>query len=413
MSSEEKGIHHAVVLQLAQVFSTCIECFGLIHPSKDYDRPQLLLLAQLGIQQARLLAWGDNVGITSTNNTRDPRLDEPETRQKVERALQSIIDRPAHVHRTTMMEKYGLKPPRKFTSLYQPALDTARLEVFRAKFEALNNERWEVRRGMSVTANHWSVLDAEKFKAFVQLVKDNVEELIKLMDNKAAVDRAVKSDIRALGWHPIFDRVRAATDTSKLRMIRDACKDDYPEYSKATEGALAYIDREWKDNYEEVREKGRAAAEGSEIPGAAARLAIQAAYQRDLSNAGGTSPQSPKKGDRRPSIFGFLRSKSWRRKSEDDIPRSHSADETARSQSVASTGSTGNEGLAGLAPMRSKSISVIPYHPKTTDGQPQTIPEDDPLSRFPTAESVGAQDAATFGPVASMVSRHDQWRTQY
>jgi hypothetical protein len=308
-----------------------------------------------------------------------------------------------------MMEKYGLKPPKRFTSLYQPALDTTRLEVFRSKFEALNNERWEVRRGMSVTANHWSVIDPEKFKTFVRLVKDNVDELIKLMDNGAAVDRAVKSDIRALGWHPIFDRVRAATDTSKLRMIRDACKDDYPEYSKATEGALAYIEREWKDNYEDVRDKGRAAAEGSEIPGAAARLAIQAAYMRDMANAGGTPPQSPNK-EKRPSIFGFLRSKSWRRKSEEIVPRAKSADETAmRSKSVAE-GSTG-EGMAPLGPMRSKSISVIPYRPATGENQPQTIPEDELLSRIETAKSV--EDTATVGPVASMVSRHDQMRSAY
>lgn len=407
MSSEDKDLRHAAVLQLAQLFSTCIECFGLIHPSKDYERPQLLLLAQLGIQQARLLAWGDNVGIASTDSSmRNPRLDEPETRLKIEKSLQSIVDRPAHVHRTTMMEKYGLKPPKKFTALYQPALDTTRLEVFRAKFEALNKERWEVRRGMSVTANHWLVIDPEKFKSFVQLVTENVDELIKLMDNSAAVDRSVKSDIRALGWHPIFDRVRAATDTSKLRMIRDACKDDYPEYSKVTEGALAYIEREWKDNYEEVREHGRSAAEGSEIPGAAARMAIQAAYKRSMAAAGGTSPQSPKK-EKRPSIFGFFRSKSFRRKSEEIVPRAKSADETAaRSQSISGTPS-GEDGIAPLAPMRSKSISVIPYHP-ARENQPQTIPEDDLLSRIETAKSV--QDATTVGPVESMVSRHDQWK---
>lgn len=410
MSVDDKELHHAAVLQLAQLFSTCIECFGLIHPSKDYERAQLLLLAQLGVQQARLLAWGDNVGITSTDSSiRNQRLDEPETRQNIEKSLQSIINRPAHIHRTTMMEKYGLKPPKRFTSLYQPALDTTRLEVFRAKFEALNNERWEVRRGMSVIANHWSVIDPEKFKSFVQLVIDNVDEVIRLMDNAAAVDRAVKSDIRALGWHPIFDRVRAATDTSKLRMIRDACKDDYPEYSKATEGALAYIEREWKDNYEDVRDKGRAVAEGSEIPGAAARLAIQAAYKRDLANAGGTPPQSPKK-EKRPSIFGFLRSKSWRRKSEEIVPRAKSADETTmRSQSVAE-GSSG-EDMAPLAPTRSKSISVIPYRPATGENQPQTIPEDELLSRIETAKS--AEDTVTVEPVASMVSRHDQMRSAY
>jgi len=402
MSTDAQDTHHAAVLQLAQIFSSCVECFGLIHPSKDHERSQLLLLAQLGIQQARLLAWGDNVGITATNNNRDSRLDESDMRSKVEKSLQSIIDRPAHIHRTTMMEKYGLKPPKRFTFLYQPALDTTRLE-------ALIKEKWELRRGMSVTANHWAVTDPEKFKTFVSLIKENVDELIRLFENEAAVDRSVKSDIRALGWHPIFDRVRAAMDTSKLRLIRDACKDEYPEYSGATEKALAYIEREWKDNYEEIREKGRAAAKGTEIPGATARYAIQAAYMRDLVLAGGNKPHSPDK-EKRPNIFGLFRTKSWGRKSDETVPRAKSADETAlRSQSVSDAPE--DDAFASLQPSRSKSISVIPYTSLRKDDQPQTIPEGDTLSRVDTENS--AQETTTIGPVTSLVSRHDQWRPNF
>ena len=404
MSSDVKEGDSKVVLQLAQLFSTCVECFGLIHPSKDYERAQLLPVAQLGIQQARLLAWGDSVGICTTNSTRDARLDDPDVRRKIEQALQSIIDRPAHVHRTSMMENYGLKPPKKFTFLYQPALDTARLEVFRAKFEILNNERWEVRRGMSVTANHWCVIDPEKFKNFVVVVKENVDDLINLMDNVAAVDRAVKSDIRALGWHPIFDRVKATSDTSKLRLIRDACKVDYPEYVQATEGALAYIEREWKDNYEEIREKGRQASEGSEIPGSTARFAMQAAYVQALHGSILTHPPSSKKEKGR-NIFGFLKTKSWRRNSEEIVPRAKSEDETAtRSQSIAV--GTSDDSFDVLEPTRSKSISVIPMRSGTSDNGPETIAEDDPLNRVETAKDV--QETATIEPVASMVSRHDQ-----
>ena len=385
MSSDVKERDSKAVLQLAQLFSTCVECFGLIHPSKDYERAQLLPVAQLGIQQARLLAWGDYVGICATNNTRDARLDDPDVRRRIERALQNIIDRPSNVHRTSMMEMYGLKPPRKFTTLYQPALDTARLEVFRAKFEILNKERWEIRRGMSVTASHWSVIDPEKFKNFVALVKENVDDLINLMDNVAAVDRAVKSDIRALGWHPIFDHVKAASDTSKLRLIRDACKVDYPEYAQATEGALAYIEREWKDNYEEIRERG------SEIPGSAARFAMQSAYAQALHDSVLAHPPSPKKEKGR-NIFGFLRTKSWRRNSEEMVPRAKSADATAmKPQSVAA--GTSDDGFTVQEHTRSKSISVIPMRSSTSDNGPETAAEDDPLSRVETAE--GVQETAT------------------
>jgi hypothetical protein len=229
---------------------------------------------------------------------------------------------------------------------------------------------------MSVTAHHWCVIDPEKFKNFVMVVKENVDDLINLMDNIAAVNRAIKIDIRALGWHPIFDRVKAEIDTSKLRLIRDVCKVDYPEYAQATEEALAYIEREWKDNYEEIREKGCQASEGSEIPGSAARLAMQAAYVQGLQGSISTHTPTPKKEKGR-NIFGFLRTKNWRRNSEEIVPRAKSADETAtRSQSVAE--GTSDDGFAVLQPTRSKSISVIPMGSGTSKNGPEVIAEDDP-----------------------------------
>jgi Prion-inhibition and propagation len=365
--SKENNI--SSIVHLAQTFSTCVECFGLIHPSKEWERAQLLLLCQLGIQQARLLAWGDNLGICETGSNRDARLDDPEKRPMIEKALQSIIDRPAHVHRVTQFEKYGLKPPKRFSTAYQPALDTTRLEVFREKFEMLNRERWEVRRGMSVTAHHWSIVDCEKFKTFIGLVRDNVDSLIQMMGNEANVDRAVKHDIRALGWHPIFDKVKAAGDMSKLRLIREACEKQYPEYAAVTEGALDYINREWKDSYQDAMEARTAGGvstfnRGSEIPGAAARLAQKAA-----------KAESPK-GERRPSLFNVLR-RSWRKSSKDESAgrslsasemspeqRSKSADDTAnRSMSVSTASGQGQMLSPPLTPERSKSISYIPMRP--------------------------------------------------
>jgi hypothetical protein len=41
------------VFSLATQFSTCVEAFNLIHPSKDHDHAQKVALAKLGLQQGR------------------------------------------------------------------------------------------------------------------------------------------------------------------------------------------------------------------------------------------------------------------------------------------------------------------------------------------------------------------------
>ena len=53
------------VLSLATQFSTCVEAFNLVHPHSDSNRGQKIALAKLGIQQGRLLIFGDVVGISS------------------------------------------------------------------------------------------------------------------------------------------------------------------------------------------------------------------------------------------------------------------------------------------------------------------------------------------------------------
>jgi hypothetical protein len=283
---------------------------------------------------------------------------------------------------------------------------------------------------MSVTANHWYVHDVEKFKAFIKLVRDNVDLLIKMMGNEENVDRAVKHDIRALGWHPIFEKLKASSDSAKLRLIREACKDDYPEYSAVTDGALAYIDREWIENIEDVRKGGGGSmnplTESPAIP--AIRL-----IEKD------TSPK-----ERRPSLFNVFK-KSWRKGSKDltaagrsgsiavppmDPQRSKSADDAGvRSMSVVAP--SGPTLSPPLTPERSKSIGHVPMRepeveediapkpvepvelvePVSPDKSVDMNEEDGgDLTQIPTATSV---DGVVINPVASMISRHDQWKPLY
>jgi hypothetical protein len=380
-------------------------------------------IAKLGIQQGRLIAWGDMVGITELGPSRDSRLEDTEIRTTIEQTLQEIIDRPADMDRASQFEKYGLKPPTKFISSYQPALDTARLESFREKLEILQEQRWEVRRGMSITISHWVIKNTDKFATFLSMIREKVDFLIGLMGVEDKVNRALVLDIKALGWHPIFDKGRAASDISKLRLIKWACETDYPTYAAATAHAMEYLDKEWKDSTQEAREARR----GSEIPGAAAKMAAE---ERRASTSQKPESSLPVLLAKRPGLFGMLKPKSWRKGSKSNI--SHLiAEEPEKGRSMSYVPPT-DLLTPPLSPERSKSVSVVPTaelqaasevpvtsEVPTTSEVPAAAPvepekpttDDELLSRVETALSLSEQK--NLEPIASMISRHDQWKSPY
>jgi len=396
-------------LSLARTFSACVECFGLIHPAQDWNREQHLLLTALGVQQGHLLIWGANIGITELNEGRDPRLDDPDLRAAVESALTTITHRPSHVTREEAFEKYGLKPPKKFTSAYQPALDVNRLESFRERYYDLQyHEHWEERRGMSIASMHWTVTNNEKFANFVKMCKENIDSLIALMGNGDHVSRAMKHDIRALGWHPVFDKSKASRDMSSLRLIRDACKDEYPDYSTTTEGALKYLEGEWAESYETMM----AQTQPSE-------------YGAPRSKSVGNAEMLKSK---RPGLFSRL-SHNFRKKSYQSDSRSAlqvPVDDAARSKSTSHAPPIPAvpDDLA-LAAVRSKSMSdAVGTRPDSGTSQKAM---DIPMTRIETATSQGSGGAGSMSrietakssagsvvfPIQSMISRHDQWKPNY
>lgn len=390
-------MEHPEALALAQLFSTCVECFGLIHPGKEWDQAQRIQIAKLGIQQGRLLAWGDMVGILDVSENRDKRLEDPEIRATIEKALGDIIDRPAHTDRETQFETFGLKPPKKFTRASQPALDVARIESFRERLEILQHQRWEVKRGMSITISHWMIEDVAKFKTFLALVKEKIDFLAGFMGVEQKVHTSLKYDIKALGWHPVFDKLKASSDMSKLRLIQQACDDDYPEYSVAAGVALEYLNKEYKDNYQELRE---GAVTSTEVPGAAQYMIAQsrqlaAAYEKK------NKPKSP-------TFLQRIRPKSWRKSSKDLGVKED--DTKGRSMSYAPV-STETPLTPPMTPERSKSIAV-PFSSEEHAAivSPDRKSEDNIMSRTQTAESVIGTTAA---PVTSMISRHDYWKSPW
>lgn len=232
----------------------------------------------MGIQQARLLIWGGILGITSppaitgitqaiplhpgnwnpepdkpTNfDTRDDRLDDPVMRKIIAIALSAIVEPIKQYSRAQIMSVYGLAHYDGATkpNSEQPALDENRLEAFREKHTLLREVAKTFpnmpKRKHEPPKQSWAIQDQNKFPALLKLIRENIDYLIQLMDVQARVDRAMKLDVRAMGWHPSDDIVRISRNTWKLSLMKEASETEYPEYSDAAQEALDNIMDQWK-----------------------------------------------------------------------------------------------------------------------------------------------------------------------
>lgn len=420
----------ANVFALANQFSSCVEVFNLIHPSKESDRDQRVALARLGIQQGRLLIFGDAIGISSPPATiakhmvpskpgatnpdpnlpinfgaRDDRLDDPEINEKVKAALNEISGRPSHLSREELMEMYGLKSPRRMGLLEYPPLDTNRLEAFREKYGLLNDlmrvtgSKAPRRRGTSMTTQQWAISNVDKFSDFLGLVRKEVDGLISLFGVKEQVDRGMRLDIRSMGWHPDSNRLLLKHDFEKLKLIREACFMDYPEYVEVAETALKYIMQESEEMGYSMR--------STSLPELRERSSTD--KRRD---SGAEEAEASDGKDKRPGILSFFRFKSWS-KSSNKVPRASKSSRTDGSQDRSmsldfSGGSSVEAGHNAVDPIRSKSMSAVAD--ETAHMEMGSHLENQPTYREHSIEIPKANPLEPVTTTNSLIERHDMYK---
>lgn len=375
------------VFSLATAFATCVEAFNQIHPHKDSDYAQKVALTKLGIQQGRLLIFGDAVGISAPPATiarhmvpshpgltnpdpslpinfgvRDARLDEEGVRRKVMQALEEIYGRPAHLSRDELMERYGLKQPKRFSTIEHPALDTNRLEAFREKHALLidlvrqTGIRATPKRQGSIATNHWTVKDVVRFDAFVATVRTEVDGLIALFGVKEQVDRGMRTDIKAMAWHPELQSAMVRQDWEKLKLIRESVADDYPEYVEVADKAIQYLVDELRDTKLQMYREAHGLQPST---GAATRKASNEGKPAVKTSEQHVKPvRAPK--EKRPSLWsrlsGYKRSHKQRNISVVSAP-----DETDVQRSLSETGAGRmSDDENALTTVRSKSLSAMP-----------------------------------------------------
>jgi len=242
------------VLVLASLFYNTLKSFDNIHSSLNDFKDEKVYLAQLGIEQARLLIWGEQMGIFSLppsllsmeteegrqNMTpRDSRLDDDEVRVNLEGLMNSIIHTLSNPNdNDSDLDTTGLRPlPRGGAqALEQPAADLTRMKNFEDSYKhllELGSNKVSVKRPSSVASQQWVIHDTLRFSNFVKSTKRQVDTLLMALNINDKVEDILLGDIRDLGKHvngspnskpsPL-----AVKDMAKLKLLIRACKGRYP-----------------------------------------------------------------------------------------------------------------------------------------------------------------------------------------
>jgi predicted component of type VI protein secretion system len=372
------------------------------------------------------------------------------------------------------MNVYGLKSPKTFSRLEYPALDTNRLEGFREKYALLKDlmsqtgARASLKRNLSMTTSHWTIKDTARFNEYVKVVRTEVDALIDLMSVKEQVDRGTRSDLKSMGWHPDLTGPMVRHDWEKLRLIREACEVDYPEYIEVIDKALQYISEEIKESSLAQHRAGLGLTE-THTSAAGARRKSDYDIRSAPAPATATKPTPPAQKthiqlaaeralnpntgkEKRPGWLKGFKFKSWSKGSKQaaEKQRSNSVPDAStldaqRSLSVGEAPRTSEESNQ-LQTVRSKSLSAVPTNdiqstPSSLDsrvrkmslepdtsippiqengGEVETYPEREGLGdmdknglvQVDTVDSEGERERLAMGRlemVNSLIDRHDMF----
>jgi hypothetical protein len=242
------------VLVLASLFYNTLKAFDNIHSSLNDFKDEKVYLAQLGIEQARLLIWGEQMGIFSlppslihletdegkkTATPRDPRLDEGEVRSNLESLMNSILhtlSNPNDVE--SELDTTGLRPLRQAgaQALEQPAADLTRMKHFEESYThllQLSTNKVSVKRPSKGSNQQWVIHDTLRFSNFVKSTKRQVDTLLMALNINDRVEDILLQDVRDLGKHGLDSpgskpSPLTVKDMAKLKLLIRATKGRYP-----------------------------------------------------------------------------------------------------------------------------------------------------------------------------------------
>jgi hypothetical protein len=220
------------VVSLAGLFNTCIEAFSYLKAARALERDLEILLVKLDIQKARLLSWGNSVGIVrALDDGRSAILEDEPAVQVIKRTLESI-----HVLLTDsqqLRDRYDMRevPESSNTTTlrYIELVSPTSMTIFRRSYTRLCNRI--ITNNSRVPASNrviWAIQDREKFGSLVDDLRDLVDGLVTLLTPvvQSVGNRIIEDDIASL-------------KISNLRLFVEACRGEEEEVYQAWSGVAS------------------------------------------------------------------------------------------------------------------------------------------------------------------------------
>jgi hypothetical protein len=205
------------VVSLAGLFNTCIEAFSYLKAAQSLERDLEILLVKLDIQKARLLSWGNSVGIVrALDDGRSAILEDEPVVQVIKRSLGSI-----HVLLTDsqqLRDRYDMREVPESSNIttlrYMELVSPTSMTIFRRSYTRLCN-RIITNNSRVPSSNRviWAIQDREKFGSLVNDLRDLVDGLVTLLPPvvQSVGNRIIEDDIASLKM-------------SNLRLFVEACQ---------------------------------------------------------------------------------------------------------------------------------------------------------------------------------------------
>ncbi len=216
-------------VSLASLFSLCVQCFELIQVGKNLAPDFELLIVKLSIEKRRLMIWGEALGVLRPDEKRDSLLDEPDTRQLVERILGNI--QRLFTEAAALKADYGLDTVSSSAGqavqgsvVCLEAFEISPIVKFQTQFS-----RARGKTGLKAKTC-WAIRDSKKFITMVQHLKD-------LIDGLSDITTSSQTTIQRSQL--IRQETDLIPDLQTLEVIESTCSD--AEWRRSASASSAYL----------------------------------------------------------------------------------------------------------------------------------------------------------------------------